>query len=136
MSKNLREIFGVPLHIYTRADAIADGVLIDVTETAQQFGFKIPVALTDGVWSDCVKWSPSDSEAQTHQDEGARLGDVLWMAYLAAKAGKGVSVVPFQLLRIPRDGRDTKPRLTRLKMIIGPGDAGEPVLTILLPNED
>jgi len=26
--------------------------------------------------------------------------------------------------------------LTTLKLIVGPGDQGEPVITILLPNED
>jgi hypothetical protein len=29
-----------------------------------------------------------------------------------------------------------KPSLVQLKGVIGPGDAGEPVITILLPEED
>ena len=39
---------------YTRKQAIADGVLIDVTETASEAGFRIPVALTRAVWADYV----------------------------------------------------------------------------------
>ena len=31
---------------YTRSEALADGVLVDVTETAREAGFVIPVALT------------------------------------------------------------------------------------------
>ncbi|MGB7933156.1 MAG: DUF6573 family protein [Gammaproteobacteria bacterium] len=42
----------------------------------------------------------------------------------------------FQLYRVPRDGRSTKAELVTLKLIVGPGDAGEPVITILLPDED
>lgn len=136
MSKNLNELFGEPIYTYTRAQAIADGVLVDVSVVAQGFGFRIPVAVTAGVWADCVFWTPHDSAVQTHQDEVARLRDVLWMAYHAAKAGPQAQVVPFQVLRVPRDGMGKKPFLTRLKMCVGPGDVGEPVITILLPNED
>ena len=42
----------------------------------------------------------------------------------------------FRLYRVPRDGRSTDAVLTTLKLIVGPGDEGEPVLTILLPDED
>ena len=42
----------------------------------------------------------------------------------------------FQLYRVPRDGHSTEAVLVTLKLIVGPGDAGEPVITILLPDED
>ena len=35
---------------YTRAQAIEDGVLVDLTEWAAETGFKIPVACTATVW--------------------------------------------------------------------------------------
>ena len=38
------------LYAYTRAQALADGVLVDVTTTAQEAGIKYPVALTRAVW--------------------------------------------------------------------------------------
>ena len=44
----------VVIFSYTRAQAIADGVLIDATELAKQAGFRFPVALTTGVWAECV----------------------------------------------------------------------------------
>ena len=34
--------FGPVLHAYTRAQAIEDGILVDVSETAREAGFKIP----------------------------------------------------------------------------------------------
>ena len=52
----LRELFGEVIYAYTRAEAIADGVLIDVTETAKEVGFRLPVALTAAAWADCVAW--------------------------------------------------------------------------------
>ena len=42
----------------------------------------------------------------------------------------------FDLQRIARDGRSTKSQRLTLKLILGPGDDGEPVITIMLPEED
>ena len=42
----------------------------------------------------------------------------------------------FQLYRVPRDGQSMEAELITLKLIVGPGDSGEPVITILLPHED
>ena len=47
---NDNNIFGEIICSYTRAQAIKDGVLIDVSEAAKEAGFKIPVAMTDTVW--------------------------------------------------------------------------------------
>jgi hypothetical protein len=38
------------IHSYSRADALRDGVLIEVTETAREAGSRFPVALTLAVW--------------------------------------------------------------------------------------
>ena len=42
----------------------------------------------------------------------------------------------YELYRVPRDGDSTAAERVTLKLIIGPGDHGEPVITILLLNED
>ncbi len=42
----------------------------------------------------------------------------------------------FPLYRVPRDGQSTAAELTPLKLIIGPGESGEPVTTIPVSNED
>lgn len=131
----LESVFGEPIYVYTRENAIDDGTLVDVGEVAGEAGFRIPVAMTAAAWADCVAWSEADSKRQTAQDETGRLWDVVWMASRAARHAQGERV-PFQLYRVPRGGRTTCPRLTTLHMHIGPGDAGEPVITILMPNED
>ena len=59
------------------------------------------------------------------------------MAHHAIRSSRaGGNRLTFQLYRVPRDGRSTKASLTTLKLIVGPGDRGEPVITILLPDED
>ena len=49
MTDDLRDFWGDPIHTYTRAEALADGVLVNVTGTAREAGFIVPVALTVGV---------------------------------------------------------------------------------------
>jgi hypothetical protein len=64
------------IHSYTRADALRDGVLIDVSPTAREAGIRYPVAVTRAVWERCVAVPPG----VTCQDEAGRLWDVLWRA--------------------------------------------------------
>lgn len=133
------EPFGEVIHAYSRNQAITDGELIDVSETAQEAGFRCPVALTRAVWADCVAWSEADTRHKgIPQDQSGRLWDVVWMAYLAIfrQRALGESRAVFSLYRVPRQGRGIKARLTRLKVLAGPGDAGELVLTVMLPEED
>ncbi len=135
--QTITEVFGEVIHSYTRTQAIADGVLVDVSETAREVGFRWSVAMTAAAWADCVEWSEEDSQRQTHQDESGRLWDVLWMAFVAIRGNAtGESQLAYQLYRVPRDGETVEARLTTLKLVAGPGDAGEPVVTIMLPQED
>lgn len=127
-------VFGEPISFYSRWQALLDGVLVDVTDMAEQAGFCCPVALTRAVWADCVEWGEADSNRQTYQDVDGRLWDVLWMAGVAAR--RGGCRTEFQFYRVPRGGRGTKPRLTQLVMHAGPGDNGELVITIMMPSED
>lgn len=57
------------------------------------------------------------------------------MAYLATRRAAG-SQVEVTLFMSPRGGRSRAPRAARLQMHIGPGDQGEPVITIMMPSED
>jgi hypothetical protein len=46
------------IHVYTRAQAIEDGQLVDVSEWARRAGFCIPVAVTRTVWGQCIEVPP------------------------------------------------------------------------------
>lgn len=124
------------ISVYTREQAIEDGVLIDVTETAVEAGFRVPVAVTAAVWADCVAWSDDDSKRQVYQDESGRLWDTLFMAGFAARSRPDSSELVYEFYRVPRGGRGRRARLRQLKLHIGPGDHGEAVATIMLPHED
>src|SRR5436305_775637 len=73
------------IHRYTRADALRDGVLIDVSATAREAGIRWPVALTRTVWERCVRVPPG----VVCQDEAGRLWDVLFLLRLAIGRSKG-----------------------------------------------
>lgn len=135
-NQTVTELFGKVIYRYTRAQAIEDGVLVDVSETAREAGFRWPVAMTSAAWADCVAWSEEDNHRQVYQDESGRLWDVLWMAFVAIRSANSGTQLEYQLYRVPRDGRSVEARLTSLKLVCGPGDTGEPVVTIMLPGEN
>ena len=118
------------IHRYSRADAIDDGSLVDVTDVARECGFRVAVALTRLAWADCVEWTDADNAENVYQDASGRLWDVLSMAHLAAKRQPDASRLTFPLLRVQRGSRSPAPTETRLVLDIGPGDEGEPVITI------
>jgi hypothetical protein len=115
------------IHRYTRADALRAGMLITVSATAKEAGFPYPVALTAAVGAQCVAVPPG----VRCQDEAGRLWDVLTMRRFAIQGPD----VRFGV-HVRNDNRDRTPPLVRLKALCGPGDQGEPVLTVLMPEED
>jgi hypothetical protein len=125
---------------YTRAQALADGVLVDVSKMAREAGFRWPVAMTADAWEDCVSWDRETAARHgVPQDEAGRLWDVLWMASHAARAAARRNhdgPLNFDFRRIPRQGRGRTPKMATLTIWTGPGDDGEPVITIMLPGED
>jgi hypothetical protein len=120
------------VHRYTRADAIRDGVLIDVTAVAQEAGIRYPVALTAGAWAECVVVPPGVE----CQDEAGRLWDVIWLLRCAIKGSKDSAREVRFAVHVRNDNRDGTPPLVRLKALYGSGDHGEPVITVMLPEED
>jgi len=123
------EVFGDYISIYTRQQAIEDGTLIDVSSMAKEAGIKFPVALTRTVWSKYVE-VPANV---TCQDEAGRLWDIIWMLKMEIHRSGGGDIVNFKVYVRNSAGR---PRLETLKAVCGPGDNPEPVITIMLPNED
>ena len=118
---------------YTRAQAIEDSVLVDLTEWAAQTGFKIPVACTSTVWHQYIV--PPDGTKELGQSERGRAHDLLWMLFCAIRGSKGAERECMQFKVIFLQAPRTHEEVT-LKAHCGPGDEGEAVLTIMLPRED
>lgn len=132
---SLHETFGKPINVYTRSQAIEDGFLVNVSDTseAKESGFVVPVALTRDVWDSYVAW-PSNVGGQ---DEKGRLWDVLYMAHHAIKTSiENGEYLLYKLYCVPHDSKtcDDAAEVT-LKLVSGPGDNGEHVITIMKPNE-
>src|SRR5690349_21762765 len=67
---------------YTRADAIEDGVLVDITAQAKETGICVPTVITSQLHH-VLENIPSHSAGQ---DWRGRLHDVLWMTYLKLRS--------------------------------------------------
>jgi len=122
------------LHVYTRAEAIADGVLVDLMQgetgdICRRF-YKYPVAVTSAVWalveeaSKTDSWFPNTRNGVVH--------DILFMSLYGVTRRLGDSGV---LFKVHIQGTTPNP-VHELKLLVGPGDDGESVITILLPEED
>lgn len=123
------------IHRYTRAQAIDDGVLVDLTEWASETGFPIPLACTAELWSKYIV--PPDCTREAGQSERGRAHDLLWMLHCAIKrsaASKtGAEQIMFEVIFLQEPRRH---ETVSLRAICGPGDDAEPVLTVMLPHED
>ncbi len=120
------------IYAYTRAQAIADGYQIEVTQTAQEAGIRYPFFITRAVFDSYV----AVPEGVTGQDEAGRLHDLVWMtrfAILRHRAGGDRMPVA---LYVRNDNH--KPKLVKLVAVCGPLDIDDPQpsITLMLPTED
>lgn len=126
-------LFGEVISAYSRADAIADGVLHDVTALAAERGIRYPLAIAAHAWAAAVAW---DHGAM--QDETGRQWDVLTMAAHAlrrAKLLKLSGLQEFTVYVVPNRRGAEEPEPVTLGIDVGPGDNFEPVLTITAPAD-
>ena len=114
------------ISVYTRAEAIADGVLIDLTANypLTKRLYKFPVACTQAVWAVI--------ESTGHEN---LFGIVL--AVLVASQKNIVEVVDeaTRLFEVVLEGAAPTEHC-KFKIMCHGGDDCEPVLTVLLPHED
>ncbi len=118
-----REIFGDLIYSYSRAQALADGVLVDVSERARCHGIKYPTACTAGVLALIEAIEKPHPTLRQVQVLGRT--DAVLVAMLAAiRQARGTDRVTFQALG------------AALWAQCGPGDTAEPVITIMMQGED
>jgi hypothetical protein len=124
--------FGPVVYSYTRAQAIADGVQVEVTKTAAEAGIRFPMFLTRTVYDAYVAVPPG----VTAQDEAGRLWDLVWMTRFAIiRAKPGTDRVPVALY-VRNDNKASK--LVKLIAQCGPVDIDDPApaITVSMPDED
>ncbi|MDA8260748.1 MAG: hypothetical protein M0Z99_34800 [Betaproteobacteria bacterium] len=130
----LHEIFGEPIHTYTRAQSIEDGFLVnlsdpesDTAEVCRQH-YKYPIACTRAVFELMRRAVENPKHAN---DWRGVLHDMLWMSRVF-KRSIDASTVQFKVIITGTGHR----RNHEFKLRVGPGDQGEPVITIMMPDED
>lgn len=134
------EDFNKVIYEYTREQAIKDGVLVDISNKAKEYGYTIPIAVTYLVWDKYIEWTEQDSDRQTSQDQTGRLHDILWMLRLAIRGNRNTDQLLFKLSIVPRSANSKRETAVtvQLKAVIGassPCDS-KPAITIMLPDED
>ncbi|MDR3458081.1 MAG: hypothetical protein P4N60_11585 [Verrucomicrobiae bacterium] len=125
--------FGPVIYAYTRSQAVADGVQVEVTKTAKEAGISFPVFLTRAVFDSYVAIPPD----VTGQDEAGRLWDIVWMLRFAIiRSRSGSDRLPVALYVKNADNRPA--RLVKLIAQCGPLDIDDPqpAITVMLPDED
>ena len=124
--------FGPVVYSYTRKQALADGVQVEVTKTAQEAGIKFPMFLTRAVFDAYVAVPPN----VTGQDEAGRLWDVVWMTRFAIMRSHGHTDRLPVALYVRNDNGAAK--LIKLIATCGPLDIDDPspAITVMLPDED
>ena len=128
--RNGDETYPEVISAYSRAQAIDDGVLVDVTQPARETGFRHPLAITRAAWERCVAMSPAAERAGC--DERGRLHDLLWVLFCTIRRSHGGPEHAFDVLCVTTSVR---PLRVPLRAVVGPGDQGEPVITVLLVGE-
>jgi hypothetical protein len=121
---------------YTRADAISDGVLVELSDQIVcEAGIKVKVAVTRAVWDDYL--APSYLNDLPGQSVEGRIWDLLWMFRCAARRSRHASTIQFRVLFVMmKESRSIVTEDVLLMAVCGPGNEGEPVITIMLPWED
>lgn len=114
---------------YTRAEALEDGVLVDLNQyiPVNECGYKYPVVCTSAVFS--IIESAVNNKKHCNDYKGV-IWDILTMSRIGRKSGE--DTVYFQVI-ITGAG---KSKYHNFKIVCHGGDQGEPVLTIMLPDED
>ena len=131
-TQNETSLFGEIIYSYTRKQAIADGVQVDVSSAAKEAGIRFPVFITRTAFDAYVTVPPNVSG----QDEAGRLWDVVWMLRFAIrKAAQGQDRLPFALY-VRNDHRAA--RLVKLIATCGALDMDDPqpAITVMMPDED
>lgn len=119
------------ISVYTRKQAIADGVLVDLSKSypSDTRMFKWNLACTSTVWSLIENAAEKDG-----CEIGVYVWDVCWMAFQAIQAVRDsdVDTIFFNVMLPLRKEAVAK----HLKLVCGPDDDATPCLTVMLPEED
>lgn len=119
--------FGETIYSYSRAQAIEDGVLVDLSQADSiRQHWKHPFACTSTVWAII-----EEALETPGQDVSGICHDISTMGKLAIRNAQDARDAELVLFEVIITGKKHT-----LKLHIGPGDTVAPVLTLMLSYED
>lgn len=133
--------WGEPISVYTRRQAIEDGVLVQLSgpgyegdaaipALVAEAGIKFPVAMTVSAFTTlCI---PSQKAEEKGESLIGRLWDVLFVFREYAKRISGGRLT-YKIVCTDSDG---KAKTHEILAVCSPGDDAEPVITLMFPWED
>ena len=92
------------IEVYTRAQAFEDGVLVDISEWAREYGFVFPVAVNNSVWSLIEDPEGMKCAGQSVRGRGAGCCGYVGHVYQAESGGIGDQVPRDLYNRYQSDG--------------------------------
>ncbi|WP_054943583.1 DUF6573 family protein [Paenibacillus ihuae] len=114
---------------YSRAEAIGDGLLVDITTWTKRGGITYPVALSRSVWLEIIE--PDESAKAACESLMGRLGRFVLSLRNEMIKGEG-DRIDFQVT-FSVDGH---PKDFSLYAMLHPGDNFEPVITVMEQDEE
>ena len=128
------------IHAYTRAEALADGVLVDVTTTAREAGFQVPTGRSRPPSSTSASNGPSLTRSRAAPTRTSRAVSGTWCTSPRSRRGRSPSAA---CARIRSSSSSTSrrgpgapiPAAGPSSSSSAPATTTSPVATIMLPNE-
>ena len=105
-----------------------------MSDFVSDFGFIVPVAVTATLFNGYIL--PSAKLAEAGQTSESRMIDLLVILLLKIMARPHTDRITFNVSFDIDAGEGSESRLVQIIAAIGPDDAGAPVLTIMLPEDD
>lgn len=144
MTSTMDEIFGAPIAVYTRADALRDGALITLDpQLCAEFGLQFPVDITAKAHANLIAWGEREQfrKPAALQDERGRTADVLVGLTRVMRAVDPQTPItygerfPLEVYRVAPHGRSLRPqRATFVASFTHDGTT--PVITLMEEDED
>ena len=147
-AQSMEDLFGPPIASYTRKQAVEDGVLVDLWADGEtkalclEAGIKLPIATTTTAFMETVLAGTTETADGEFifpgcQSGKGRLWDVLMVLRYAIRAANRQGDTDRVHFSVDVDVKgDGKHKTVKLWCQCGPGDKGEPVLTVMLEGED
>ena len=118
---------------YTRKRAIDDGIMVDVSDFVSDFGFIVQVAITNNLFTRYIQ--PTNKLAEAGQSSESRMIDLLVVMMIKLFQRPNTEQLSFNVSFDMEYEEKIESKLVQILAVIGQGDAGEPVLTIMLPED-